>query len=65
MTNEQLAKSIEHGLFGKRDSLEEAVAYAYDRIFACGIKKEDHIFVVTGLQVLLNTLAEEIRKAKQ
>ena len=59
MTNEQLAKSIENGFFGKRDSLEEAVAYAKDRIYACGIKKQDIIFVETGLQVLLNTLAEE------
>ena len=63
--NSTLAKSIQNGLFGKRDSIEEAVAYAKDRIFACGIQKEDHIFVETGLQVLLNTLAEEIRKAKQ
>ena len=60
--NVELAKSIQNGFFGKRDSLEEAVAYARDRIYSCGIKKQDHIFVETAMQVLLNTLAAEILK---
>ena len=63
MTNEQLAKSIENGFFGKRDSLGEAMAYA-NEIFA-NVRRHDHIPVVTAMQVLLNTLADEIRKVKQ
>ena len=32
MTNEELAKSIRHGLFAERDTVKEAWDYAFDVI---------------------------------
>ena len=61
MTNKELAKSIRHGLFADRNTLEEAFQYASDVIGRC--PKSEQIAVTTALYVVLNTLANEIEKA--
>jgi hypothetical protein len=61
--NAELAKSIQNGIFAKRETLAEAFAYAND-VFS-NVRRHDHIPVVTAMQVLLNTLAAEILKNEE
>jgi hypothetical protein len=58
--NAELAKSIQNGIFAKRETLTEAFAYANDVFSAT--RHTDQIAVVTAMQVVLNTLAAEILK---
>ena len=61
MTNQELAKSIRHGLFAERDTLKEAFDYAFRVINS--LQNGDQIAATTALYVVLNTLANEIEKA--
>ena len=61
MTNQELAKSIRHGLFAERDTLKEAFDYAFRVINS--LQNGDQIAATTALYVVLNTLAKEIEKA--
>ena len=54
MTNEQLAKSIRHGMFGSRQSFDEAMEYAHAVARATG----ETAAVMTAVQVVVNTIAE-------
>ena len=56
MTNEQLARSIRHGMFGHRKSYDEAMEYAYSVARATG----ETAAVMTAVQVVVNTIAEMI-----
>jgi hypothetical protein len=56
MTNEQLAKSIRHGMFGSRQSFDEAMEYAHMVARATG----ETAAVMTAVQVVVNTIAEMI-----
>jgi len=56
MTNEQLAKSIRHGMFGSRKSYDEAMEYAHAVARATG----ETAAVMTAVQVVVNTIAEMI-----
>jgi hypothetical protein len=56
MTNEQLARSIRHGMFGSRQSYDEAMEYAYSVARATG----ETAAVMTAVQVVVNTIAEMI-----
>jgi cadmium resistance protein CadD (predicted permease) len=62
MTKEELAKSIRHGLFAKRSSLKEAMAYVDSLATAAG---KDGITVYTAVHVTLNTVADEIEKIEE
>jgi hypothetical protein len=61
MTNQELAKSIRHGLFADRETLKEAFDYAFRVINS--LKDGDQIAATTAMYVVLNTLAKEIEKA--
>ena len=61
MTNQELAKTIRHGLFAERDTLKEAFDYAFRVINS--LQNGDQIAATTALYVVLNTLANEIEKA--
>jgi hypothetical protein len=56
MTNEQLAKSIRHGMFGHRKNYDEAMEYAHAVARATG----ETAAVMTAVQVVVNTIAEMI-----
>ena len=59
---EKAAKFGYHGLFGHRETLQEAYDYAMQLIDT--IPPEDRIAVMTGLHVLMNTIAIERAKEK-
>lgn len=59
MTNIELAKGIQHGMFASRDTIEEAWDYVDHIARACG---KDRAAVITAVQVMLNTVAEHILK---
>jgi hypothetical protein len=63
MTNEELAKTIRHGLFADRDTLKEAFDYAFRVINS--LRGSDQIAVTTALYVVLNTLSNELVKAEK
>jgi hypothetical protein len=56
MTNEQLARSIRHGMFASRPSFDEAMEYAHSVARATG----ETAAVMTAVQVVVNTIAEII-----
>ena len=58
MTNEELAKSIRHGLFAERDTVKEAWDYAFDVINR--MSESDKIAATTALMVLTNTISKQI-----
>ena len=60
MTNQELAKSIRHGLFSERDTLKEAFDYAFEVFRTLGANE---IAATTAMFVVLNTLSKEIEKA--
>jgi hypothetical protein len=57
MTVNEYADSIKHGLFSSRDSLDEALAYAYDIANA----SDNPPAVITAVQVVLNTIAKDLK----
>jgi cation transport regulator ChaB len=59
MTKEDLAESITHGLFADRKTLREAFDYSYGLAESM---KGDSLLVFTAIHVLLNTVANEIKK---
>lgn len=60
MTKNELAKSIRSNMFGKRDTLEEAFNYLQSII---GNVPAGHgASVMTGVMVVMNTLADEMEK---
>jgi len=61
MTNQELAKSIRHGLFADRETLKDAFQYASEVLGR--LNSSDQIAATTALYVVLNTLANEIEKA--
>jgi ribulose-5-phosphate 4-epimerase/fuculose-1-phosphate aldolase len=58
MTNTELAKGIKHGMFASRPTVEEAWEYVDSVARACG--KGNHAAVITAVQVMLNTLSEQM-----
>jgi len=56
----QLAGNLQSSLFATKDSLEEAYSYAYEIINA--LPPEHRAGVITGVQVLINTVAEEVKR---
>ena len=63
MTNEELAKSIRHGLFAERDTVKEAWDYAFDVINR--MSESDKIAATTALMVLTNTISKQILANEQ
>jgi hypothetical protein len=58
MQQKTLAQSIRHGFFSERNSMEEAMQYAYSIAQA----SDSPIHVMTAIHVVLNTLANEMEK---
>jgi hypothetical protein len=58
MNQLELAHSLKHGLFADRDTLSEAMEYAYQVIAAT----KDQGPALTALHVVLNTVAKEIER---
>lgn len=58
MTNEELAKSIRHGLFADRNTVKEAWDYAFEVINR--MSESDKIAATTALMVLTNTISKQI-----
>ena len=58
MTNIELAKGIKHGMFASRPTVEEAWDYVDYIARSCG--KDNHVAVITAVQVMLNTVAEQM-----
>ena len=63
LTNEVtvFAKSLEVGLFGTAENMEEAIKYAYMGIESLK-DQADKIGAYTALHVVLNTVALELRR---
>jgi hypothetical protein len=57
MSNTELAKKLRHGMFADRDTVNEALEYAYRIAKGCA---GHELFVVTAIHVLANTIANEI-----
>lgn len=60
MTKEELVKAISNGLFADRETLEEAFKYVDQVAKASGAP----IAVWTAVQIVLNTVAKEIKELK-
>ena len=58
MTNLEIAKSIRHGLFADRETIEEAFDYAFGVINR--MKESEKVVATTAMMVLMNTIAKEI-----
>lgn len=56
LTNAELAKKIRCNLFGKRETLDEAMEYAMATM-------QDNPAAITGMMVVLNTIADKIEIA--
>ena len=56
----ELADNLQSSLFATKDSLQEAYSYTYEIINA--LPPEHRAGVITGVQVLINTIAEEIKR---
>jgi hypothetical protein len=54
-----LAKGLQTPLFATRNTIEEAYEYAYSIIET--LDPVDKIGVITAMQVLVNTIAEQIK----
>jgi hypothetical protein len=61
MTNQELAKAIRYKLFGERETLKEAMDYAFDVFRTLGPNEPA---AITALMVVMNTLANEIEKVE-
>ena len=58
----ELALSLQHSLFATRDSVEDAFDYAYSIIQT--LPEQDRLAAYTALHVLVNTIAEEIKRVE-
>jgi hypothetical protein len=56
----ELAGNLQSSLFATKDSLEEAYSYTFGIINT--LPPEHRAGVITGVQVLVNTIAEEIKR---
>lgn len=63
MTNLEIAQSIRNGMFAERETLKEAVDYAFEVFGRLG--PDGNIAATTALMVVLNTLSNEIVKNEQ
>lgn len=63
MTNLEIAQSIRNGMFAERETLKEAVDYAFEVFGRLG--PNGNIAATTALMVVLNTLSNEIVKNEQ
>jgi len=59
MTNTELANAIRHGLFSERETLKEAMEYAFSVFRTLG---PNEIAATTAMMVVLNTLSNEMLK---
>lgn len=60
MTQNELADALTSGLFASRPTMKEAYEYAEGIATACG--KQNAIYVLTAIHVMMNTIANEVRK---
>lgn len=60
MTNQELALSIRHKLFADRDTVKDAVDYAFEVFRRLGPGGE--MAATTAMMIVLNTVANEILK---
>jgi len=58
MQQTTLAQSIRHGFFSERETLKDAMQYAYSIAQA----SNSPIHVMTAIHVVMNTLANEMEK---
>ena len=58
MTNEEIARNIRYKLFADRDSIKEAVDYAFEVFRRLG--PDGEIAATTAMMVVLNTLSNKI-----
>jgi hypothetical protein len=56
----ELANNLQTPLFATKDSLEEAYAFTFDMINS--MPQELRAGMITAVQVLINTIAEEIKR---
>jgi hypothetical protein len=56
----ELANNLQTPLFATKDSLEEAYAFTFDMINS--MPQEVRAGMITAVQVLINTIAEEIKR---
>ena len=56
----ELANNLQTPLFATKDSLEEAYAFTFDMINS--MPPELRAGMITAVQVLINTIAEEIKR---
>jgi hypothetical protein len=59
MTDTELANAIRHGLFSERETLKEAMEYAFSVFRTLG---PNEIAATTAMMVVLNTLSNEMLK---
>lgn len=60
MTNLEIAQTIRLGLFADRDTVKEALDYAFRVIDA--LQPDDKTAATTAMMIVLNTVAKEILK---
>jgi predicted membrane GTPase involved in stress response len=58
-----LASGLQAQLFATRDTIEEAYEYAYSIVGTLPVK--DQAAVITAMQVLINTIAEKVKQARE
>lgn len=63
MTNLEIAQSIRSNMFAERETLKEAIDYAFE-VFG-RLDPGGNIAATTALMVVLNTLSNEIVKNEQ
>jgi hypothetical protein len=56
----KLANGLQTSLFATKNSIEEAYEYAYSIIET--LDSKDKAGVITAMQVLINTIAEEVKR---
>lgn len=56
----KLANNLQTSLFATKNSIEEAYEYAYSIIET--LDSKDKAGVITAMQVLINTIAEEVKR---
>lgn len=58
MTNQELALSIRHKLFADRDTVKDAVDYAFEVFRRLG--PDGEMAATTAMMIVLNTISKEI-----
>lgn len=58
MTNQELSELLKQGIFGDRETIQEAYNYLQDMINT--LDKADRFPITTAVHVLLNTISNEI-----